>query len=158
MLGPPVETINLSVVLERRRSTRAARAEPRGRRQACIRRWRRWSCCCIRRARRCCSTQLAQAGRCRSACGSAAHAAGLGQVARGARAADQLLHHRRGLRSALNPIPAKVDLGMRVLTYMEFKRTRIGRDAYIAYQAKEALAAQIRPGAAAGAIRSLLPL
>jgi len=60
---------------------------------------------------------------------------------------------------ALNPIQAKVDLGMRVLTYMELKEDTIGFGAYIAYQAqKEALARMVRPGESAGAIRGLIPL
>jgi hypothetical protein len=60
---------------------------------------------------------------------------------------------------ALNPIQAKVDLGMRVLTYMELKEDTIGFSAYIAYQAqKEALARMVRPGESAGAIRGLIPL
>lgn len=59
----------------------------------------------------------------------------------------------------LNPIQAKVDLGMQVLTYMELKEDTIGFGAYIAYQAqKEALARMVKPGAAAGAIRGLIPL
>jgi hypothetical protein len=42
---------------------------------------------------------------------------------------------------ALNPIQAEVKLGMRVLTYMEFKETSLGYNAYLASQAhKEALA------------------
>jgi hypothetical protein len=58
----------------------------------------------------------------------------------------------------LDPIRAKVDLGMQVLTYMELKENTIGFDAYIAYQAqKEVLARMVRPGAA-GANRGLLPL
>lgn len=60
---------------------------------------------------------------------------------------------------SLNPIRAKVDLTMRVLTYMELKENTIGFGAYIAYQAqKEALARKVRPGEAAGAIRGLIPL
>ena len=59
----------------------------------------------------------------------------------------------------LNPIQAKVDLGMRVLTYMELKEDTIGFGAYIAYQAqKEVLARMVRPGESAGAIRGLIPL
>jgi hypothetical protein len=43
----------------------------------------------------------------------------------------------------LNPIQAKVDLGMRVLTYMELDRNTLGFDAYLAYQRqKETLASQ----------------
>jgi hypothetical protein len=60
---------------------------------------------------------------------------------------------------ALNPIQAKVDLGLRVLTYMELKEDTIGFGAYIAYQTqKEVLARLVRPGAAAGAIRGLIPI
>jgi len=41
----------------------------------------------------------------------------------------------------LNPISAKVDLGVQVLTYMEFTGKSIGREAFIAYQkVKEQLA------------------
>jgi hypothetical protein len=58
----------------------------------------------------------------------------------------------------LNPIRVKVDLGMRVLTYMELKENTIGFDAYIAYQTqKEVLARLVRPGAT-DAVRGLLPL
>lgn len=58
----------------------------------------------------------------------------------------------------LNPISAKVELGMQVLTYMEFTDSSIGRDAFIAYQkAKESLARQDRPGANTAGIRNLLP-
>lgn len=59
----------------------------------------------------------------------------------------------------LNPIQAKVDLGMQVLTYMELREDTIGFGAYIAYQAqKEALARMVKPGSSAGAIRGLIPL
>ena len=57
----------------------------------------------------------------------------------------------------LNPIRAKVDLGMRVLTYMEFRPSGAGHDAYLAYQRqKEALAGQYQPGGES-AVRGLLP-
>ena len=47
----------------------------------------------------------------------------------------------------LNPIAAKVELGMQVLTYMEFTDSSIGRDAFIAYQkSKETLAQHDTPG------------
>ena len=43
----------------------------------------------------------------------------------------------------LNPIRAKVDLGMQVLTYMELDSESLGYDAYLAYQRqKESLAQQ----------------
>jgi Contractile injection system tube protein len=35
---------------------------------------------------------------------------------------------------ALNPVRAKVDLGLKVLTYMEFTRASVGRDTFIAHQ------------------------
>jgi hypothetical protein len=59
----------------------------------------------------------------------------------------------------LNPIAAKVDLAMQVLTYMEFTDSSIGRDAFIAYQkSKEALAQLHQPGNVLSGIRNLLPL
>lgn len=58
----------------------------------------------------------------------------------------------------LNPISAKVELGLQVLTYMEFTDSSIGRDAFIAYQkAKENLAQQNTPGRSQTGIRNLLP-
>jgi hypothetical protein len=58
----------------------------------------------------------------------------------------------------LNPIAAKVELGMQVLTYMEFTDSSIGRDAFIAYQkAKENLAGMNKPGSSQIGIRNLLP-
>ncbi len=58
----------------------------------------------------------------------------------------------------LNPISAKVDLGLQVLTYMEFTDSSIGRDAFIAYQkSKESLAQLDHPGSDTTGIRNLLP-
>jgi hypothetical protein len=58
----------------------------------------------------------------------------------------------------LNPISAKVELGMQVLSYMEFTDSSIGRDAFLAYQkAKESLAQQHVSGSAETGIRNLLP-
>ncbi len=58
----------------------------------------------------------------------------------------------------LNPISAKVELGMQVLTYMEFSDSSIGRDAFIAYQkAKENLAQGSRPGSNLTGVRNLIP-
>ncbi len=58
----------------------------------------------------------------------------------------------------LNPIAAKVELAMQVLTYMEFDDSSIGRDAFIAYQtAKEELARKSVPSANLTGIRNLLP-
>lgn len=57
----------------------------------------------------------------------------------------------------LNPILAKVDLGMRVLTYMELDRNSIGFDAYLAYQQqKETLASHQSDGNATERVRGLL--
>jgi hypothetical protein len=44
----------------------------------------------------------------------------------------------------LNPIRAEVRLGMRVLTYMEFPRNSVARDAYLAYQRKKEELAKLR--------------
>jgi len=61
--------------------------------------------------------------------------------------------------ASLNPIQVKVDLGMRVLTYMELKESSIGYGAYIAYQVqKEILARQNRPGTADSRVLGLVPL
>jgi hypothetical protein len=57
----------------------------------------------------------------------------------------------------LNPIAAKVDLGMQVLTYMEFTASSVGRDAFLAYQkTKEDLAGRSAPGAGAAGVRNLI--
>jgi hypothetical protein len=58
----------------------------------------------------------------------------------------------------LNPIAAKVELGMQVLTYMEFNDSSIGRDAFIAYQkSKESLAARGQGGTSPPSLKSLIP-
>jgi hypothetical protein len=38
---------------------------------------------------------------------------------------------------SLNPIHAKIELGLKVLTYMEFTRASIGRDTFIAHQKRK---------------------
>lgn len=38
---------------------------------------------------------------------------------------------------SLNPITAKVELGLKVLTYMEFTRASVGRDTFIAHQKRK---------------------
>ena len=59
----------------------------------------------------------------------------------------------------LNPIRAKVDLGLKVLTFMEFPGTSVGRDAYIAYQKKkEELARDFSRNTDDSRIRTLLPV
>jgi hypothetical protein len=59
----------------------------------------------------------------------------------------------------LNPIAAKVELGMQVLTYMEFNDSSIGRDAFIAYQkGKENLAMKGQAGSVMPTTQSLIPL
>lgn len=58
----------------------------------------------------------------------------------------------------LNPIRAKVDLGLRVLTFLEFPASSVGRDAYIAYQKqKEELAREFANSSDDSRIRSYLP-
>ncbi|MGE5324818.1 MAG: hypothetical protein ACM3SW_18265 [Actinomycetota bacterium] len=59
----------------------------------------------------------------------------------------------------LNPIQAKVDLGMRVLTYMELKQGTVGYMAFLAYQRqKEMLAGKYQPLGDASRFRGLLPM
>lgn len=59
----------------------------------------------------------------------------------------------------LNPIRAKVDLSMKVLTYLELKKDTVGYDSYLSYQRnKEQQAARFQPDPnAAGAVQQLLP-
>jgi contractile injection system tube protein len=58
----------------------------------------------------------------------------------------------------LNPIRAKVDLGLKVLTFMEFPGKSVGRDAYIAYQKKkEQLAKGFIQSTDSSRIRTFLP-
>jgi hypothetical protein len=58
----------------------------------------------------------------------------------------------------LNPIAAKVELGLQVLTSVEFPESSFGREAFVAYQkAKEGLAQLDRPGAQTPGLRNLLP-
>jgi hypothetical protein len=58
----------------------------------------------------------------------------------------------------LNPIVAKVELTLQVLTSMEFTDSSFGRDAFIAYQkSKESLAQLDHPGSETPGIRNLLP-
>ncbi len=59
----------------------------------------------------------------------------------------------------LNPIQAKMDLGMRVLTYMELKQGTLGYMAFLAYQRqKEMLAGQYQPQGDTSSFRDLLPM
>ena len=59
----------------------------------------------------------------------------------------------------LNPIQAKVDLGMRVLTYMELKQGTVGYMAFLAYQRqKEMLAGQYQPLGDISRFLGLLPM
>ena len=58
----------------------------------------------------------------------------------------------------LSTIRAKVDLGLKVLTYMEFPGESVGRDAYITYQKqKEELAGDFINSSDDSRIRSYLP-
>lgn len=59
---------------------------------------------------------------------------------------------------SLNPIRAKVELGLRVLTYVELESGSLGRDAYFAYQSnKEQQAGRYEPGTEDKRTRALLP-
>ena len=59
----------------------------------------------------------------------------------------------------LNPIRVRVELGMRVLTYMELQPTSIGFEAYRAHQRqKETLAELYRPAGLERRTRGLLPM
>jgi hypothetical protein len=58
----------------------------------------------------------------------------------------------------LNPIRAKVELGLKVLTYIELEATSLGRDAFFAYQRnKEELAAAYQSTGDIQRTRALLP-
>jgi len=58
----------------------------------------------------------------------------------------------------LNPIEAKIDIGLRVLTYVEFLSNNMGRDAFKAYHStKEKLAAKYAHGFDEAPIRDLIP-
>jgi hypothetical protein len=58
----------------------------------------------------------------------------------------------------LNPIAAKVELGMQVLTYVELADSSVGRDAFIAYQqGKESLASQVPPSLGQSPVSNLIP-
>ena len=60
--------------------------------------------------------------------------------------------------SRLNPISAKVELAMQVLSHIEFPASSVGRDAFIAYQkSKEALARSGALGSVDSVLRDLLP-
>ncbi len=59
----------------------------------------------------------------------------------------------------LNPIQARVDLGLRVLTYMELKDTSIGYGAFLAYQRqKEVLSQAFHPLGDVSRLTGLLPM
>jgi hypothetical protein len=58
----------------------------------------------------------------------------------------------------LNPIRAKVELGFKVLTHMELKNDSLGYQAYLSYQRqKETLAQQNQPQGDDARIRGMLP-
>lgn len=58
----------------------------------------------------------------------------------------------------LNPIQARIELGLKVLTYMELKDTSLGKDAFLSYQRqKENLAQLAQPRGDEDRIRGLLP-
>jgi hypothetical protein len=58
----------------------------------------------------------------------------------------------------LNPIQAKVELGLQVLNYVDLPTSSAGRDIFLSYQRqKETLASQFRAGEEAEPIQGLLP-
>jgi hypothetical protein len=57
----------------------------------------------------------------------------------------------------LNPIRATVDLGMRVLTYMELKENNLGYGAYIAFQTQKEVLARLNLVNSAQQIVGMLP-
>jgi hypothetical protein len=57
----------------------------------------------------------------------------------------------------LNPIEAKVDLALKVLTYMEFKPGSLGADAFMSYQRQKEQLAQKQTEDFDSRIRGLLP-
>jgi hypothetical protein len=58
----------------------------------------------------------------------------------------------------LNPLQAKVELGLQVLNYVDLPGTSAGRDIYLSYQRqKETLANQFNAGEEAEPIQGLLP-
>lgn len=57
----------------------------------------------------------------------------------------------------LNPIQAKVDLGMRVLTYAELQETSLGYYAYLASQAQKEVLARLNLVSSAERVIGLLP-
>lgn len=57
----------------------------------------------------------------------------------------------------LNPIQAKVELGMRVLTYMELKEASLGYNAYLATQVQKEVLARLNLVTGAERIIGLLP-
>jgi hypothetical protein len=61
--------------------------------------------------------------------------------------------------TSLNPIRAKVDLSLKVLTYLELKKDTIGYDSFLSYQrAKEQHSSRFQsPSGAAASIQQLLP-
>jgi hypothetical protein len=57
----------------------------------------------------------------------------------------------------LNPIRAKVDLSMRVLTDMELKETSLGRSAYLVYQGQKEVLARLNLASSAQQVLGMLP-
>lgn len=58
----------------------------------------------------------------------------------------------------LNPTRAKVELGMRVLTYTELKESSIGYYAFMAYQAQKEVLARVNIASSAQEVMGMLPL
>jgi len=57
----------------------------------------------------------------------------------------------------LNPIQARVALGMRLLTYMELKKTSLGHGAYVVYQTQKEALARLNLVSSAEQVMRMLP-
>lgn len=58
----------------------------------------------------------------------------------------------------LNPIRARVELGMQVLSYMELRETSLGYGAYLAHQVQKEVLARLATIGSSGEIARLLPI
>jgi len=135
VLGPPVETINLSVELDAADQLAELTRIRTPSRTACIRRLRPGDAA-VSDDRK--DAEDARSGAGRSGSGSARRyssgAAGVGKVARRAGLLTEFFITEQAFDPNLNPLQAKVDLGLRILTYMELKQGTVGYMAFLAYQ------------------------
>ena len=146
--GPPVETIKLDAEIDADRPARVRRRADAAEvgmhpQLAALER------SSIRPARSCIAVNaLAASGHARDrADAGAADAVRLEQAPHRAGADHRVQRHRGGVRPALNPIRAKVSLGLRVLSVDDLGFDHQGGTLFMAYlQSKEQLAARSRGG------------